>query len=115
MGQAKKRGTFEERLHGAELRNRLVKKLINETENKQLQKLVASHGIQRVAVSLVQTRQLQDLQTCAKSKQNEAQPPLLVGEAKASGQQRRDRDPAHGKALGTSLVARPGGLFVPRK
>lgn len=55
MGQAKKRGTFEQRRQLAEIRNELVTQHIEKSGNGRLKMLLYEHGIQRVACSLVAT------------------------------------------------------------
>ena len=78
MGQAKKRGTFEERVNQAQLRNRVVGGLINKSENPGLKQLVRTHGIQRVAVSLVNTHQLHELQKLAEIQTAQESGPHLI-------------------------------------
>lgn len=77
MGQAKQRGTYEERVQKAQLRNRLVAGMINQSDNQGLKALVRSRGIQRVAVSLVNTKQLQTLANHVQTVERES-PRLIV-------------------------------------
>ena len=78
MGQAKKRGTYEERVHQAQIRNKVVAGLINKSENTGLKTLVRRHGIQRVAVSLVATHCLQSLQEHANAKTAQESGPHIL-------------------------------------
>lgn len=55
MGQAKKRGTFEQRRQLAEARNEMIARHIADSKNLTLKGLVNKHGLQRVACSLLAT------------------------------------------------------------
>jgi hypothetical protein len=66
MGQAKKRGTYEERVAQAQLCNSVVAKLIRESKNDGLANLVRTHGLQAVTESIRRTNNLGTLAEQAK-------------------------------------------------
>jgi len=112
MGQAKNRGSFEQRAEQAELRNRLLKKQILSGDNQRLKNAVNMHGIQRVACSMIATRTIHEVYS---TKENEDQPSLLDSQAQPIGQPDHNQRRANSSSQRQSLVLRPGGLFVPRK
>lgn len=75
MGQAKKRGSFEQRRARAVDRNRLIAHQIATSDNLMLKGLVRKFGIQQVACSLIKTGAINQLSAPEPEKSNLILPP----------------------------------------